>query len=132
MPFTDSRIQAAAMLLGNALIYISGLAWLAQFVGAQNAPVVGLYPFIAGDIIKIAMRRAYDFIHKEGLQEDIRLILQVHDELIYEMKEALVSTVAPRIQAIMDEVLTPAQTHGVPIIATIKTGKNWGEMKELE
>ncbi len=48
-------LATAAMLLGNAIIYISGLAWLAQFVGAQNAPVAGLYPFIAGDIIKIAI-----------------------------------------------------------------------------
>ncbi len=46
---------AAAMLLGNALIYLSGLTWLSQFVGVQNAPMVGLYPFIIGDVIKIAI-----------------------------------------------------------------------------
>jgi len=44
---------AAAMLVGNAAIYISGLAWLAQFVGGQNAPAAGLYPFIPGDIAKL-------------------------------------------------------------------------------
>jgi len=48
-------LTAAAMLLGNALIYLSGLAWLTQFVGTQNALMAGLYPFIIGDIIKIAL-----------------------------------------------------------------------------
>lgn len=48
-------LTAAAMLLGNAFIYLSGLAWLAQFVGTQNALMAGLYPFIIGDIIKIVL-----------------------------------------------------------------------------
>lgn len=43
----------AAMLVGNIAIYLSGLVWLAQFIGGQNALAAGLYPFIPGDIAKL-------------------------------------------------------------------------------
>ncbi len=43
----------AAMLIGNITLYLTGLAWLAQFVGASNALAAGLYPFIPGDAVKI-------------------------------------------------------------------------------
>ncbi len=45
----------AAMLIGNIVIYALGLIWLAQFVGADKAFVAGLYPFIPGDLLKIAL-----------------------------------------------------------------------------
>ena len=44
---------AAAMLVGNAVIYIFGLPWLAYFVPAETVLLVGLYPFIVGDLMKI-------------------------------------------------------------------------------
>jgi biotin transport system substrate-specific component len=46
----------AAMLLGAAVLYIPGLAWLAVWVGSfANALVWGLTPFIAGDLVKAAI-----------------------------------------------------------------------------
>ena len=41
-----------AMLLGAALIYVPGVAWLAQFTGADKALQFGFWPFVAGDIVK--------------------------------------------------------------------------------
>jgi biotin transport system substrate-specific component len=41
-----------AMLIGNTIIYAFGLPWLALSVGIGNALLVGLYPFIAGDLLK--------------------------------------------------------------------------------
>ncbi len=46
---------AIAMLLGNAVIYAVGLPWLALFVGPDRALPLGLYPFVVGDLIKLAL-----------------------------------------------------------------------------
>jgi biotin transport system substrate-specific component len=43
------------MLVGSALIYLPGLAWLAQFTGVNKVFELGLYPFILGDILKAAL-----------------------------------------------------------------------------
>lgn len=45
---------AAAMLLGNAAIYLFGVSWLAMFVPPANAVAWGLYPFLAADALKIS------------------------------------------------------------------------------
>ncbi|MEA3339828.1 MAG: biotin transporter BioY [Chloroflexota bacterium] len=44
-----------AMLLGNVAIYAFGLPWLAIFVGIEKALPLGFYPFIAGDLAKLAL-----------------------------------------------------------------------------
>ncbi len=53
----DRKIKTAvlAMLFGNILIYISGLFWLARFIGFGKVLAVGLYPFILGDLLKILL-----------------------------------------------------------------------------
>ncbi|MBB3809170.1 biotin transporter BioY [Pseudochelatococcus contaminans] len=47
--------QVAAMLAGLAVIYAAGLAWLAVYVPADNLIALGFAPFIAGDLVKIAV-----------------------------------------------------------------------------
>jgi biotin transporter BioY len=51
----DRKIETAilAMLVGNILIYLPGLLWLARFVGFEKVLSVGFYPFLAGDLIKL-------------------------------------------------------------------------------
>jgi len=49
---------AAAMLLGSVLIYATGAAWLATFVGAQKALALGVAPFLVGDAVKTALAAA--------------------------------------------------------------------------
>ena len=55
----DRRVRTAslAMLLGNAVIYVFGLPWLAAFVGGPATKVLalGLYPFLPGDLLKLAL-----------------------------------------------------------------------------
>jgi biotin transport system substrate-specific component len=46
---------AAAMLIGNLIIYALGLAWLAIQIGAAGAVQYGLLPFLLGDLLKIAL-----------------------------------------------------------------------------
>jgi len=53
----DRNIRTAilAIFIGNIFIYIPGLLYLARFVGFSKVLALGLYPFILGDLIKIAL-----------------------------------------------------------------------------
>ena len=95
---------------------------------AINAPIQGTQ----ADIIKLAMVRIDAMLRSEGKREDAHLLLQVHDELVYEVRDVLVPAVASIIKKIMEEVLPPDQTMGVPIIAEGKRGMNWGSMEPIE
>ncbi len=94
---------------------------------AINAPIQGTQ----ADVVKIAMVRIHAYLEKEGLLSDVRLVLQVHDELVYEVKKTHAKAVAENIKNIMERVLEPEQTHGVPFIVDVSQGINWGEMKKL-
>jgi DNA polymerase-1 len=92
---------------------------------AINAPIQGT----EADVIKLAMIRIDEFIQKEGLQNDVFPLLQVHDELIYEIRENIASEVAPKIEKIMESVMSPDDTKGITLTAKSHLGKNWGELK---
>lgn len=47
--------MALAMVIGNAAIYLFGLAWLAHFVGSGQVLAAGLLPFVPGDLLKVAL-----------------------------------------------------------------------------
>ncbi len=53
----DKKIKTAisAMLIGNIVIYIFGLSWLANFIPLKGLLIAGLYPFILGDALKILL-----------------------------------------------------------------------------
>ncbi len=53
----DRRVSTAAlaMLIGNGVIYLFGLPWLAGFVGIEKVLMAGLWPFIPGDLLKVAL-----------------------------------------------------------------------------
>ncbi len=93
-----------------------------------NAPIQGT---ATADIIKLAMVRVDAFLKRGNLGDAAFLILQVHDELVYEVKKESVKNLAPKIQNIMEGVLSPAQSHGVPIVVEASVGDNWGEMKKI-
>jgi len=46
---------AASMVIGNAIIYLTGVLWLSRFVGWQSVLSTGFLPFLAGDALKIAL-----------------------------------------------------------------------------
>lgn len=82
-----------------------------------NAPMQGT----AADIIKIAMNKVQNFIADKP--QDIRLIMQVHDELVFEVKETETSKLRTAITAIMQQ----AVTLSVPLIVDSGIGDNWDE-----
>ncbi|MCR4333456.1 MAG: DNA polymerase [Patescibacteria group bacterium] len=92
---------------------------------AINAPIQGTQ----ADIIKLAMVQVDEMLTKENAQEDAHLLLQVHDELVYEIRTERANGLGGQIQKIMEEVLMEEKTRGVPILAVMKSGPNWGEMK---
>ena len=94
---------------------------------AINAPIQGT----EADIIKLAMIKIDEFLKKENLSEKIRLILQVHDELVYETNEDIAKEVAPKIEKIMESVIPKEESKGVIMKASSSIGDNWKEMKSV-
>lgn len=86
---------------------------------AMNAPIQGS----AADIIKIAMNRVYKRLKEEKI--DGRLILQVHDELLVEVKKED----APRAKALLKEEMEHAAELSVPLTADISEGETWYDAK---
>ncbi|MBA3551176.1 DNA polymerase I, partial [Patescibacteria group bacterium] len=93
---------------------------------AINAPIQGSQ----ADIIKIAMRKIDEYIREEKCEKDARLLLQVHDELIFEIKEELLEKLSKEIRSTMQTILKPEEIKGVPIIANGAVGDTWGRMEE--
>jgi len=83
-------------------------------------------------LAKLAMIEVDKLIEKENLRSDVRLILQIHDELIYEISEDKALEIAKRIKHIMESILPKEKSMGVPIIANASIGNNWGEMKDIK
>jgi DNA polymerase-1 len=77
------------------------------------------------------MIEADQFLQKEKVADKAHLILQVHDELVYEMEESLIEDLSPKIKKIMENVLTPDKTSGVPILVEVASGENWGNMEKI-
>ena len=87
---------------------------------AVNMPIQGL----EADIIKRAMIEIDSWIQKENYGGDLKMLLQVHDELLFEVKENLAAKLAPKIAELMSSVIKLK----VPIIAEAKVGDNWTEI----
>ena len=95
---------------------------------AVNAPIQGTQ----ADIIKLAMVEVEKLIAQEKWGEKAKLVMQVHDELVYELEEKTAETMARAIRDIMERVAPEDELSSVPIRAEIAIGKNWGEMVKLK
>jgi DNA polymerase-1 len=84
---------------------------------AANAPIQGS----SADIIKLAMIQ----LHRQLNPAQVHLLLQVHDELVFEVDPAAWSLLKPMIQATMEQ----AVTLSVPLVVEIRAGQNWMETK---
>ncbi len=85
---------------------------------AINMPVQGT----SADIIKVAMINLDREIDKRQLKS--KLLLQVHDELIFEVPEAELE----EMRQLVPEIMSTALELSIPLKVGIKTGTNWGEM----
>jgi DNA polymerase-1 len=88
---------------------------------AINAPIQGT----SADIIKRAMARMGPALTDAGLT-GTRMLLQVHDELVFEVPESEVEAAKPVIERVMATAAEPAVPLSVPLAIEIGTGASWG------
>jgi DNA polymerase-1 len=88
---------------------------------AINAPIQGT----SADLIKRAMIRMEPALAEAGLGH-VRMLLQVHDELVFELPEADVDAAKAVIRSVMENAAGPAVTLSVPLGVEIGTGPSWG------
>ncbi|MBX7481545.1 DNA polymerase I [Qipengyuania qiaonensis] len=88
---------------------------------AINAPIQGT----SADIIKRAMLRMMPALEAAGLGH-VRMLLQVHDELVFELPESDVDAASEIIEKVMAEAAEPAVKLDVPLGVDIGTGTSWG------
>jgi DNA polymerase-1 len=88
---------------------------------AINAPIQGT----SADIIKRAMARMGPALADAGLN-GTKMLLQVHDELVFEVPESEVEAAKPVIERVMATAAEPAVPLSVPLAVEIGTGPSWG------
>jgi len=87
---------------------------------AINMPIQGT----AADLIKLSMIKIHDLVHAEKAEDNVKLLLQVHDELLFEVKDKLVNEWSEKIKNIMENIYKLE----VPLTVDAKYGMNWAEM----
>jgi DNA polymerase-1 len=89
---------------------------------AMNTPIQGT----SADIIKVAMRNVAGLLTERGWKT--RVLLQVHDDLLFEVPSGELAEAAELLQKVMED----AVALDVPIRVDLKTGANWAEMKRYD
>ncbi|MDR3511387.1 MAG: DNA polymerase I [Caulobacteraceae bacterium] len=88
---------------------------------AINAPIQGA----AADVIRRAMIRMPHALQAEGLKA--RMLLQVHDELVFEAPEAEAEAVCALARRVMERAAEPAVALSVPLVVEARAAANWDE-----
>ncbi len=88
---------------------------------AINAPIQGS----AADVIKRAMIKMPSALESAGL--NAKMLLQVHDELIFEAPEAEAEATIELVRKVMEKAPLPALALSVPLVVEAAAGKNWAE-----
>ena len=91
---------------------------------AKNMPLQGT----ASDVMKMAMIEVDAWIRAEAFGDAVRLLLQVHDELVLEVVDDQVEHVAKSVKHIMERVAD----FDVPLTVNVASGKNWKAMKAVD
>ena len=127
-----ARLGYTTTLFGRKR-YFDGLQSKLPFIRAAaermavNAPVQGT----SADITKLAMIATEKYITGNNLQNKVKLLLQVHDELIYEVEGDASDADIQEIMFGLKEVMESVADFEIPITVDIKTGKNWADMNSI-
>jgi len=92
---------------------------------AVNMPLQSL----AADILKMAMIKSFALLReRDWLENKARLVLSVHDELLFEIRDDILMEAVPMIKGLMEGIYSLAS----PLVVEAKTGKSLGELKKYE
>lgn len=96
----------------------------AAFRQSINFPVQGS----SADILKIAMVSVHHWIKSNNLQEYVRMLLTIHDEIVFEIRDDALTSIIPEIVKIMCKDI-----HGwkVPLVTDVELSKDWGSVMDL-
>jgi DNA polymerase I-like protein with 3'-5' exonuclease and polymerase domains len=89
--------------------------------GAYNSAVQGS----ASDYCLSSLAACVQWIQKEKIEDHVKLVLTVHDSLLFEVEEAWLPRVSKKVQ----EIMTSWFSYDVPLVADFKAGPSWGSMK---
>ena len=95
---------------------------------AVNAPIQGTN----ADIVKLAMIKADEYLTEHDLQDGIRLVLQIHDELIYEVKNDMVEMAASLLKEIMESIIPKNIRQDIPIVVEAARGERWSTLQKIQ
>ncbi len=96
---------------------------------ATNAPIQGT----SADIMKLSIRFAMEDIRKAGIKS-AKLILQIHDEIVFEVEDSEINNLVAVVKKAMEEVLPRSFLKlktDVPLVVNAYSGKSLGELKEI-
>ncbi|MEY4440952.1 MAG: polymerase polymerase protein [Candidatus Parcubacteria bacterium] len=111
--------------------FFDGIQSKLPFIRAQaermaiNAPIQGT----EADIVKLAMIKVDEFLTKEKMKDKIKLVLQIHDEIIFEVEDECVEFAQTHIPKIMEKIMDDMDTKGVPVLTDCEVGVSWGKLK---
>ncbi|KAL7718812.1 DNA-directed DNA polymerase [Entamoeba marina] len=86
---------------------------------AVNSPIQGS----AADIIKMCMIQVFNKKYSDW--KDVKIMLNIHDEIVLEVPDEILEQVVKELKVLMEEIVVLK----VPLIVTIETGKRWGSLK---
>jgi DNA polymerase-1 len=115
------RENCVYTLLGRRRVFDYDSANAFEKAGYERESVNTVFQGSAADLIKLSMNRLY----QEMQSEDGKMLLQIHDELIFEVKEEIASSYAKKAQEIMENIYQLT----VPLKCSVSIGKNWGTLK---
>ncbi len=87
---------------------------------AVNAPIQGT----SADILKLAMIDATDYIKENKMEDKVSLLLQIHDELVFEIDESIAEKVSQDLAGILEKVLKKRNLSDLPLTVTRSLGAN--------
>jgi len=89
----------------------------------ERESVNTLFQGSASDLIKLSMNKIHDEIIESSL--DAKMLLQIHDELIFEVDESQADNLAKRFKEIMEGIMK----LNIPLKVSVNIGNNWGDLK---